>query len=186
MHPPLDVLYGLRLQGRSRLFIPATEPQKGFRRVSEGVLEGVSEGFLKGFRRVLKGVSWRTLQNPFKTPSRSLRKPFKKVSKSMMCWASRGFKISSRVRGSCSRKCEESLEAKTEKFSRSLSWIDILKREWTFHRPHCDKSPPKGPQHTKNCTRSEFTICSEFTTRSDSLLKMYWITTFCTELLYFQ
>ena len=31
---------------------------------------------------------------------------------------------------------------------------------------------PKGPRHTKNSTRSEFTICSEFTTRSDSLLKM--------------
>ena len=31
---------------------------------------------------------------------------------------------------------------------------------------------PKGPRHTQNCTRSEFTICNEFTTRSDSLLKM--------------
>ena len=31
---------------------------------------------------------------------------------------------------------------------------------------------PKGPRHTKNTTRSEFTICSEFTMRSDSLLKM--------------
>ena len=31
---------------------------------------------------------------------------------------------------------------------------------------------PKGPRHTKNCTRSEFAIRSELTTRSDSLLKM--------------
>ena len=59
--------------------IPATEPPDP-RRVSEGVFEGVSEGFFKGF----EGVSRRTLQNPFKTPSRTLRKPFKKVSKSMM------------------------------------------------------------------------------------------------------
>ena len=32
-------------------------PQKGCRRVSEGVPEGVSEGLSKGFRRVLEGVS---------------------------------------------------------------------------------------------------------------------------------
>ena len=31
---------------------------------------------------------------------------------------------------------------------------------------------PKGPWHTKNSTHSEFTICSEFATRSDALLKM--------------
>ena len=30
----------------------------------------------------------------------------------------------------------------------------------------------KGPRHTKNSTRSEFSTPSEFTTRSDSLLKM--------------
>ena len=64
-----------------KAFIPATElpdPQKGFRR---GLWKGVSdEGFSKGFRRGQP----RTLQNPFKTPSRTLRKPFKKVSKSMM------------------------------------------------------------------------------------------------------
>ena len=33
-------------------------------------------------------------------------------------------------------------------------------------------SPPMGPRHTKNNTRSEFIVCSEVTTRSDSLLKM--------------
>ena len=32
-------------------------PQKGFRRVSEGVSGGDSEGFSKGFRRVLEGVN---------------------------------------------------------------------------------------------------------------------------------
>ena len=37
----------------------------------------------------------------------------------------------------------------------------------------CPKDPPKGPRHTKNSTRSEFTICSEFATCSDSLLKMF-------------
>ena len=31
---------------------------------------------------------------------------------------------------------------------------------------------PKGPRHTKNSTRSEFTICSQFATRSVSLLQM--------------
>ena len=31
---------------------------------------------------------------------------------------------------------------------------------------------PKGPWHAKKNTRSEFTICSEFATRGDSLLKM--------------
>ena len=55
-------------------------PQKGFRRGSEGVSEGVSEKFLRGFRRGLEGVN----QGPSKTPARTLRKPFKKVSKSMM------------------------------------------------------------------------------------------------------
>ena len=34
------------------------------------------------------------------------------------------------------------------------------------------ESLDNGPGHTKNSTRGEFTICSEFTTRSDSLLKM--------------
>ena len=48
---------------------------KGFWRVSEGVSEGVS----KGPRTCL---SQRTLQNPFRTPSRTLRKSFQKVSKS--------------------------------------------------------------------------------------------------------
>ena len=58
----------------------------------------VSEGLQKGFRRgqVFEGVSRRTLQNPFKDPSKN---PFKKVSKSMTRQASRGFKISSRVQG---------------------------------------------------------------------------------------
>ena len=36
----------------------------------------MSEEFLKGAQRVLVLVSQRTLQNPFKTPSRTLRKPF--------------------------------------------------------------------------------------------------------------
>ena len=31
---------------------------------------------------------------------------------------------------------------------------------------------PKGPRHAKNSTRSESTICSECTTRSDSLMKI--------------
>ena len=43
----------------------------------------VLKGSLKGFLRVLVPVSRKTLQNPFKTPSRTLGKPFKKVSKSM-------------------------------------------------------------------------------------------------------
>ena len=60
-------------------FIPATEPPDP-RRSSEGFLKGS----LKGFPRVFEGVSRRILQNPFKRPSRTLLKPFKKVSKSMM------------------------------------------------------------------------------------------------------
>ena len=55
----------------SRLSVPATEPP-GSRRVSEGV----PEGLLNGSRGVLVPVSRRTLQNPFKTPSRTHRKPF--------------------------------------------------------------------------------------------------------------
>ena len=48
---------------------------------------------------------------------------------------------------------------------------------WSLARYHprslenCDNLVPKGPRHTKNSTRGEFTIRSEFTTRSDSLLR---------------
>ena len=82
----------------SRLSFPATEPLDP--RVFEGFLKGSLKGSLKGFEGVLR----RTLQNPFKTPSRTLREPSKKVSKSIMRQASRGLKISCRVRVSCSRK----------------------------------------------------------------------------------
>ena len=54
-------------------------PQKGFRRVSEGVSgevsEGVSGGFSKGFRRVLEGVNWNW--GPVWNPSKTLLKPFR-------------------------------------------------------------------------------------------------------------
>ena len=59
-----------------KTFIPATEPRDP-RRVSEGFLKrslkGSRKGSLKGFGRVQP----RTLQNPFKTPSKRLQNAFK-------------------------------------------------------------------------------------------------------------
>ena len=71
----------------AQLSFPATEPsdprrvsegfQKGFRRVSEGIFEGVSERFSKGSRRVLEGFQKGPHDDdPSKNPSRTLEKPF--------------------------------------------------------------------------------------------------------------
>ena len=54
--------------------------------------------------------------------------------------------------------------------TRSSSGFKLSGFAWISKKgPFCGS--PKGPRHTKNSTRNEFTICSEFTTRSDSLLK---------------
>ena len=87
---PFDTFLGRSRSPALKTFIAATEPPNPRR---------VSEGFLKGSLKVFGRGQPRTLQNPCKTASRTPRKPFKKVSKSMMRSASRGLKISSRVRG---------------------------------------------------------------------------------------
>ena len=68
----------------SRLSFLLQNPRtpEGFQKGYEGFTKGSVKGSLKGFGRVFEGVSRKTLQNPFGRPSRTLRKPFKKVSKS--------------------------------------------------------------------------------------------------------
>ena len=72
---------------RSRLSFPATEPMDP-RRIPKGSLNGS----LNGFGRFVVPVS---AEGPFKTPSKRLQEPFenpfKKMSKSMTRWASRGY-----------------------------------------------------------------------------------------------
>ena len=96
-------------------------------------------GLWRGLWRVSgrgdEGVRWRTLQNPFKTPSRTLRKPFKKVSKSMMGWTSWGFKISSRVRGSCSRKWKSWHYIHTNNLRSWFSALSTARQEITLGKP---------------------------------------------------
>ena len=68
---------------------------------------------------------------------------------------------------------------------RVQSWVCLFLYGWSlpqckganlgvFHLCHFDllKRGPKGPRHTANGTRNEFTICTEFTTRNDSLLNL--------------
>ena len=54
----------------------------------------------------------------------------------------------------------------SEKVSRYTGVSQLQLRVWRY-----TVQLPKGPRHTKNNTRSEFTIRSKLTTRSDSLLK---------------
>ena len=59
-----------------------------------------------------------------------------------------------------------------ETFSRLSAFRAWRARETPYttcdHRTPNDSLSPKGPRHTKNSMRSQCTICSEFTTRSDS------------------
>ena len=76
------------------------------------------------------------------------------------------------VGGALKQPMKEPTEPPTSTLALMGRFPSLMGRFPTLMGRFTDFVLPKGPRHTKNTTRSKFTIHSEFTTRSDSLLKM--------------